>query len=130
MKTIKILFAEDHEMFRKAIITSIKQQTLFKTKIFEAKDGAEAIDISSKNDIDLFLLDISLPKFDGITLSKLLFEKYTAPKILALSMHNEDYMIRQMLDVGVLGYVLKNSSIEELSRAILTVSEGKKYYSN
>lgn len=130
MKTIKILFVEDHEMFRKAIISSLENQSLFKTDIIEAKDGAEAIDLATKNEVDIYLVDISLPKIDGIALTQLLFQKLDDPKVLALTMHNEDYMIRQMLEVGVLGYVLKNSSIEELSRAILTVADGKKYYSN
>lgn len=130
MKRIKILFVEDHEMFRKAIISSLENQSLFKTDIIEAKDGAEAIDLATKNEVDIYLVDISLPKIDGIALTQLLFQKLDHPKVLALTMHNEDYMIQQMLEVGVLGYVLKNSSIEELSRAILTVADGKKYYSN
>ena len=130
MKKIKILFAEDHEMFRKAIITSLETQTEFIPDIYEAKDGVEALDLALKNDIDVFLLDINLPKKDGITLSKLLHEKLKKPKILALTMHNEDYMIRQVLDAGVLGYILKNSAIDELSKAILTVNNGDKYYSN
>lgn len=130
MKKIKILFAEDHEMFRTAIITTLETQSQFIPEIFEARDGVEALDIIAKEQIDVFLLDMNLPKKDGIALSKILHDKLDHPKILALTMHNEDYMIRQVLDAGVLGYILKNSTLEELTRAILTVYSGDKYYSN
>lgn len=130
MKTIKILFAEDHDMVRNAIGIMLSEQNHFKAVIEEVKDGTEAMLFASKKKYDVFLLDINLPKKDGISLTKFLLDKYPKSKVLALTSHNEDYMIRQMLDAGALGYILKNSSLEELTKAILTVSRGEKYYSN
>ena len=130
METIKILFAEDHDMVRNAIGILLSDQNYFEADIDEAEDGAEAMQLASKKDYDIFLLDINLPKKDGISLTKFLRNKYSDAKVLALTSHNEDFMIRQMLDAGALGYVLKNSSIDELARAIQTVGRGEKYYSN
>ncbi|MCB0479561.1 MAG: response regulator transcription factor, partial [Crocinitomicaceae bacterium] len=96
----------------------------------EAKDGAEAMFLSTKKEYDVYLLDINLPKKDGISLTKYLKLKNNNAKILALTSHNEDYMIRQMLDAGALGYILKNSDIEELVKAIQSVSRGELYNSN
>jgi DNA-binding NarL/FixJ family response regulator len=130
MKTIKILFAEDHEMVRNGIKLMLSNQTNFKAEIEEAVDGADVIHKATKNNYDVIILDINLPKHDGIYITKLLKSKNNHVKILALTMHMEDFVIRQMIEAGVLGYISKTSSIEELSKAILTVNNFDKYYSN
>lgn len=130
MKTIKILFAEDHEMVRKSIIQSLLIQKLFVAKIDEAVNGIEAIEKATKNNYDVIILDINLPLKDGLFVTKLLKSKNDNVRILALTLHNEYFIIKQMIEAGVLGYVLKNSGIGELITAILKVAEFEKYYCN
>lgn len=130
MKKIRILFAEDHEMVRNGIKLMLTSQKLFQAEITDAADGVEAIQLATKNTYDLFLLDINLPLKNGIDVIHFIKAKLDDPKILVLTMHNEDYVIKEALDAGARGYILKSSGIEELTRAIMTVSNGSKYYSN
>jgi DNA-binding NarL/FixJ family response regulator len=130
MKTIKILFAEDHEMVRNGIKLMLKSQNSFVAEIEEATNGQEAIDLAIKNHYDVILLDINMPIKNGVEVTKFLISKLGKIRILALSSHKEDFVIKQMIDAGALGYILKNSGLEELTKAILTVFGFKKYYSN
>jgi DNA-binding NarL/FixJ family response regulator len=130
MKTINILFAEDHEMVRNGIKLMLNSQNSFVAQIDEAKDGQEAIQMALEKRYDVILLDINLPIRNGIEVAKFLNSKLGEIRILALSSHNEDFVIKQMIDAGALGYILKNSGLEELTKAILTVFNFKKYYSN
>jgi DNA-binding NarL/FixJ family response regulator len=130
MKTIKILFAEDHEMVRNGIKLMLASQRSFIADIDEASDGVEAILKATSNKYDVILLDINLPYKDGINVSKILHSKLERPRIIALTMHKEDYIIKEMINAGVLGYILKSSGLEELVKAILTVYDYNRYYSN
>lgn len=130
METIKILFAEDHEMVRNGIKLMLNNQNVFKAIIDEAIDGVDVIEKASNNAYDVILLDINLPKQDGIFVTRLLTSKNNKARILALSIHNEDFIIKQMIEAGAMGYILKTSGIEELIKAILTVYHNEKYYSN
>lgn len=130
MKTIKILFAEDHEMVRNGIKLMLSSQNSFIPDIDEAKDGDEAIRMALAKSYDVILLDINLPFKDGITITKFLISKLGEIRILALTSHKEDFVIKQMVEAGALGYILKDSGLEELTKAILTVYKFEKYYSN
>ncbi|MBL4652444.1 MAG: response regulator transcription factor [Flavobacteriales bacterium] len=130
MKTIKILFAEDHEIVRDGIKLVLGNQSMFKAEIDEACDGIEAVEMAYKKNYDIILLDINLPKRNGITVTKILKNNIKRVRILALSMHNEDFIIQQMIEAGALGYVLKNSTAEELITAIMAVATFGKYYCN
>lgn len=130
MKTLKILYVEDHEMVRESMKLMLTHQGTFNAVIDVASDGNEAIRKAMDYNYDLILMDINMPDKDGIEVTNHLFNKGKKPKVLALSMHEEDYIVKKMLDAGALGYINKNSGIEELTKAILTVADNKPYYSN
>lgn len=79
---------------------------------------------------DVTLLDLNMPKMDGMTLLRKLKAENIEANVLVLSSHCENNMIRETLDNGALGYLLKDSGPEELFKAIDTVRKGQKYYSN
>ena len=79
--------------------------------------------------VDVLLVDISMPGMDGIQLCKLIRNKYPSIMVLALSTYNQDSYVRQMMDNGASGYILKNTDKEELVEAIHTVFRGKTYLS-
>lgn len=130
MRKIKILLADDHSVVRNGIKLMLSQQKVFVPEIEEASDGDEVIEMAIKNPYDIILLDISLPKQNGISIAKHLMKKNSALKILALTMHKEEFMIKQMVSAGAIGYLLKNTSLDELTKAIITVTSGKRYYCN
>lgn len=130
MRKIKILLADDHSVVRSGIKLMLSQQKAFIPEIDEANDSNEVINAVAKKPYDIILLDISLPNQNGISITKQLVKKYSAIKILALTMHKEEFMIKQMVSAGAMGYLLKNTSLDELTKAIMTVTAGKRYYCN
>jgi DNA-binding NarL/FixJ family response regulator len=132
MEKIKILIADDHKLVR----TGIKY-TLMGTgdsdlidRIDEVVNGAEAVERSRIFDYDIILMDINMPEMDGIKATTQIVKEKPNIKIIALSMHSDDYEIRSMIKAGAKGYLLKNTGSEVLTNAIKTVLDGGKYYSN
>ncbi len=130
MKKIKILLVDDHAVVRNGIKLMLSQQKSFEPEIEEAEDGETAIELAQKKKYDIILLDINLPKIGGIAVTKTLTKRNSSIKILALTMHKEELIIKQMIAAGALGYLLKNTSLDELTKAVLTVSSSQRYYCN
>lgn len=130
MRRIKILLADDHSVVRNGIKLMLSQQKAFIPEIEEAGEGNEVIELATKTKYDVILLDISLPGQNGISITKFLVKKSPSYKILALTMHKEEYMIKQMISAGAVGYLLKNTGLDELTKAIVTIANGNKYFCN
>ncbi|MGB3465503.1 MAG: response regulator transcription factor, partial [Cyclobacteriaceae bacterium] len=92
-------------------------------------NGKEALEFLSKENFDLVLTDINMPVMDGLELMKEISEKYPGQKVLILSMYSENIQIKQMIELGANGYVLKNVGKQELFEAIEQIISGKDYYS-
>jgi len=88
------------------------------------------LELVHKKDFDVCLLDINMPGLDGIETAKLLKEKKPALKIIVLTTYNDKEIITEMLQAGVYGYLLKNSSKQELAEAIKKVAGGAFYFSD
>ena len=98
--------------------------------VFTANSAVEAFSYMDQSSVDLVLTDIELPEMDGIAFCRLVKEKYTSVKVIALTMFNELSLIRQMVEAGADGYLLKNAGREELLTAIRRVHSGKNYFSS
>lgn len=125
-----IFIADDHQM----VIDGIKALLADEPEINivgEALNGQTVIEVlgmRSKN-VDLILLDINMPGTDGIETTRYLRKHYPAIKILILSMYNKPYFIKNLIEEGVSGYILKNTGKEELLSAIRKVVDGGDYFS-
>lgn len=131
METINILLVDDHTLIREGLKLILKKNKQFKI-IGEASNGVEALEFLEKNTAKthVMLLDITMPELDGFEVAKVVKKKYPDLKVLALTMHNEESYITKMIDVGVHGYVLKDSNLDDLSSAIKTILDDKPYYSS
>ncbi|MCW8897175.1 MAG: response regulator transcription factor [Flavobacteriales bacterium] len=131
METINILLVDDHTLIREGLKLILKKNKNFKI-IGEASNGVEAIRYIDKNadKVHVVMLDITMPELDGFEVAKIVRQNHPGIKILALTMHSEESYITKMIDVGVHGYVLKDSNLEDLSAAINTILEGRPYYSS
>lgn len=131
MDTIKILLVDDHEIIRGGFKSMLKKNSDFKV-VAEANSCKQAISIlEEKNDtIDVILMDINMPDMDGIEGTQIIMEKFKGAKILALTMHDEEVFITNMIKAGALGYILKDCDIDEVIQAVKTIHKGEKYYSN
>lgn len=126
-KPIKILLVDDHKMIREGIKSFLEERTDYIVSQ-EAENGVEALEKYDQANVDVVITDIMMPEMDGIALTAELIKLNSDAKIIALTMLNENHHIKQMLKTGVMGYLLKNCSEEELIKAIDSVMSGNKYY--
>ena len=125
---LKILLVDDHEIIRDAIRAYFSDSNEMMLAA-EASNGAEALELMESNQYDLILTDINMPILDGLELMKNINRLYPDQKVLVLSMFSENIQIKQMIEYGANGYVLKNVSKNDLFTAIKEIVSGKDYYS-
>ncbi len=127
MSKIKILLADDHHMIRHGFKAFLESEQF--DIVAEAKNGKEALELLKEQEVNVLVTDIMMPEMDGIELCKTVSADYPQINILALTMMDESHNIKKMLNAGAKGYILKDCTQEELRQAIITVSEGKNYFS-
>ena len=124
--SVKVMISDDHVLIREGI----KQLLEFDGEIeiiAEANDGVECLSILNHTLPDVLFLDINMPKKNGIEVLEEIRKKKIPVKVLILTVHNEiDYLVKAV-DIGVDGYLLKNTGSAELKKAIKTVIKGESY---
>ncbi|MXV52622.1 response regulator [Pedobacter sp. HMF7647] len=128
MEKINLAIADDHKIFRqglKAILLDCDHLNL----VAEASNGKELLGLLKEKTPDVVLIDIKMPEMDGMQATAAIRHTYPGIRVLALSMHNEDKYIVDMMRAGANGYLLKNAEPEEIISAISTVHE-KGFYFN
>ncbi len=128
MKKLHIHLVDDHSLFREGLKFLLLQSN-FIADVEESENGRIFLDKLDVTKPDLVIMDIQMPEVDGITASKLALEKYPDLKIIALSMFSEEEYYTKMIDVGVKGFLLKNSQFEDVQKAIVEVYEGNNFFS-
>lgn len=126
---INVAIVDDHKMFRDGVKSMLEAVDGINI-IWSACDTKETLEHLESNVPEVILMDITLGTESGITLTKMILEKFPDIKILAISMHYEDSYIVKILELGAKGYLLKDAGGEEMINAIKTVSAGDTYYSN
>jgi len=126
---VSILIADDHRILLDGMIAMLKKQTKIEVKGI-ATDGQQALDLLIQNDYDVCLLDINMPKLDGLDVVREIKKKKPSTKILVITTYTDKEIIAEMLKLKVAGYILKNCSREQLVKAIIDVADGECYYSD
>jgi len=124
----KIVLVEDHTILREGLRALINATDDFDV-IAEAEDGLEAMRCLEKNKPDLILLDLVMPRMNGIPVIKEIKRRWPETKILVLTIHKSEEYIIEALHAGVDGYCLKDATHAELTSAIRCVLSGKSYLS-
>jgi DNA-binding NarL/FixJ family response regulator len=128
MEAIQIALVDDHRLFRSGIASLINKFPQYKV-IFEAGDGEELMrKLTPKLKPDIVLLDINMPKKDGIATAQWLRSTYPSVNIIVLSMFEDEEKVLQMVKIGVKGYLLKDAEPSEFEQALQKVSLGEVYY--
>ena len=127
MKT-KVIIVDDHTLFRNGLSLLLNSFDDIEV-VAEASNGKEFIENLGKNDADVILMDIDMPEMNGIDATKIAIEKYPEMKIITLSMYGEGEYYYKMINAGVKGFLLKNSDINEVKKAIQVVADGLTYFS-
>ena len=126
---LKLAIADDHELFRKGFISMLSGVPDFEF-VLEAANGQELLDKMATQSVDIVLMDLQMPVMDGMQATEILLEKYPDVKVIVVSMFDEDRFVIHMLEKGVHGYLLKDTSTDEVEKAIYRVAEEGFYYSD
>jgi DNA-binding NarL/FixJ family response regulator len=127
-KAIRIILTDDHQVVRdglKSMLSGIQDFQI----IAQAANGSELFDILAKNEADILILDIELPDISGLEICSRVSVSYPEIRILILSMYTGEEFIFKALAEGAKGYLPKNTSRDELVKAIHEIANGREYYS-
>jgi DNA-binding NarL/FixJ family response regulator len=123
---IRILIADDHTLVR-AGLRRILDDEVDIDVVAEAADGAEAVTAAQQNEIDVAILDISMPKLTGLQAARRVLDYKPDVRVLMLSMHDNEEFLFESLRVGAAGYVLKSSAESDLVGAVRTAMRGEPF---
>src|SRR3954471_23293805 len=133
MSIIKVAIADDHKIFRKGVILSLRPYTniIF---VLEADHGQQLLDglqelSGTENQPDVVLMDLRMPMKDGIETTKVVAKQFPNIHIIALTMYEDERFVSHMMEIGANGYLLKSADPAEIKRAIMEVTS-KGYYLN
>jgi len=129
MSKIKILLADDHQIVLDGLKSLLSDIDDFEV-IGAVSNGKDAVDfIATKEKPDIAVLDIDMPVMNGINATREIKKNFNGVRVLTLSMHNEKGVIQTLMDAGADGYILKNSSREELEKGIRAICRGETFFS-
>ncbi len=122
--TIKILIADDQRLFRQSLKYLLEQEEGI-TVVGEAANGQDAFTLVQEVHPDIILMDVDMPKLDGINATRLILERAPAIKVLMLSVHDDDERIISAIRNGATGYILKDADHKEFIRIIRGTYKGE-----
>ena len=125
---MRILLADDHGIVRRGLKSLLESQSGV-TVVGEAADGLEALRLCGEALPDILILDVAMPKMNGIEVAGRVQKLDPPPKVIILSMHADESYIIRALAAGARGYLLKDATDEDLLPAIRAVSKGKPFFS-
>jgi DNA-binding NarL/FixJ family response regulator len=124
MTEIRILLADDHDIFRKGLREILDKQSDM-TVVGEAGDGVEAVSKAEELAPDVILMDIRMPHLDGIAAARLITERDPEAKVIILTMYLEVEYVSEATKAGVRGYILKDAGLGKMLEAIRAVHRGE-----
>lgn len=128
MSKITIVLAEDHHVVREALRTTLNAEPDLSV-IGEASDGLEAVSLVQQRRPNVLLIDVIMPGVGGLEATRQVTERFPKTRVIMLSMHDNEVYVLQALKYGAAGYVLKESDMADLIRAIHEVMAGRRYLS-
>jgi DNA-binding NarL/FixJ family response regulator len=128
MKKIAVLLAEDHMIVREGFRKMLELETDFEV-VGEAQDGRQAVVLANKLRPEVVLMDIAMPLLNGLEATRQVLKALPATKVLMLSAHNDDAYVTTAAESGAVGFLLKQTSSQDVCRAIREVHKGKKFFS-
>jgi DNA-binding NarL/FixJ family response regulator len=127
MKTLRILIADDHDLMRRGVRTLLEAHPGWEI-CAEAPTGREAVAKAEELKPDIVILDISMPDLNGLEAARRIRSASPNTEILILSMHYSDQLIRELLEAGVRGYIIKSDSDRDLIIAVETLATHKPFF--
>ena len=125
---MRVLLADDHSIVRRGMRSLLETEPSVEV-VGEAADGLEALRLCEEHHPDLLILDVAMPKLNGIEVAARVQKMHPAPRAIMLSMHLDESYVMRSLNAGARGYLLKDATDEDLLPAIRAVAAGKSFFS-
>ncbi len=129
MDFVKVAIADDHKIFRKGVILSLRQYTNIKF-VQEADNGQDLIDGLAESNPEVILMDLKMPVKDGIETTKYINKHFPSIRIIILTMYEDERFVGHLMDSGANGYLLKSTDPGEIKKAISDVMRTGFYLNN
>jgi DNA-binding NarL/FixJ family response regulator len=123
---IRVVLIDDHALVRQGFRRILEDDPDI-TVVGEAGNGLDAVTLVKKTDPDVVVMDMSMPEMNGLHATMELLKQRPGTKVLILSMYSEEQYVRNALDAGAKGYILKNAIENDLTRAVRAVAAGERY---
>lgn len=124
----RVIIADDHRLFREGLRGLLSAQEGIEV-VGVAADGEELVTLAEQTEYDVALIDIEMPKLTGTEAAEKILTNNPEAHLVALTMHNDEAYYLRMVELGVKGFLLKNSDIDEVVGAVRTVADGDTYFS-
>lgn len=121
--SVRLLLVDDHRMLRDGLRRSMEDQGF--TVVGEAADGQEAVRLAQQLRPDVVLMDVSMPRLDGVEATRLIHRSLPGVPVVMLTMHADSDVMSQAIQAGAVGYLVKDCSTEEVAAAVRTASRGE-----
>lgn len=128
MKKITVLLADDHAVVRQGLRTLLEAEGDIEV-VAEAQTGREAVKLAKKLCPAIIVMDIAMPLLNGLEAARQILKALPGARIIILSAYNDDEYVKQVVQLGASGYLIKQASADVLARAIREVDKGKKFFS-
>src|SRR5262245_48460608 len=125
---LKILIADDHPIVRRGLCDVVQTDAELRL-VGQAGNGEEALKLIDELRPDIAILDVHMPKLSGLQAARKLMEKKSGVKLVLLTMHEDEQLLNEALNLGIHAYVLKENAVEDLLSAVRSVASGKTFIS-
>jgi len=123
MKKISLLLVDDHLLFCESLSTVLKTEMEEVEVVGMARDGYEALAIVERDRPDIVLMDVRMPRMDGVKATRIIHERFPSTRVIMLTTFDEDEYVRDAIKFGAVGYLLKDTALEKLIVAIRMISQ-------
>jgi DNA-binding NarL/FixJ family response regulator len=128
MSRIRILIADDHGVVREGLRLQLERHDNFEV-VGEATDGRDAVRMAEELNPDVVIMDITMPNLNGIQATTQILQRNARIGVIILSMHSDETYLARTLSAGAKGYLLKDTANADLRQAVLSVAQGRPFFS-
>jgi DNA-binding NarL/FixJ family response regulator len=129
MSNVRILIADDHELIRRGLVSALSERPDW-TIVAEAADGRQACELAARLTPDIAVLDLTMPELNGLDVTRQIRASAPKTRILIVTAHESEQLIRDVLDAGAMGYVLKSDAGRVLVQAIEALLDERPFFTS